>query len=159
MDTQTVISILGLLGIGSLLGGFFNHLWEKKKEREKQNQDIKENHYHTVLLWMRCLLYPNCVKHIEFENKDWYKKLNDDCEIKDYARTALEEYYFNLLLYAPDDVIREFLLFLKNPNDDQLIKTAFVMRKDLWGNKFKMNVHEFCPPFMLKDDRQRTDNR
>lgn len=147
MNTETLLVILSTLGIGSILGGYVNHLLEKRKEKETQNQTIKEQRYRTTLLWMRCFLHPVCVGQIDFESGEWYKELSDE-EIKEKAQKVLEEYYFNLLLYAPDDIIREFLLFIERPNDDQLIKTAFVMRKDLWGKKFKMNVHDFCPPFL-----------
>jgi LPXTG-motif cell wall-anchored protein len=40
--TQTTISILTLLGIGGILGGYISYLLDKKKEREFKVLEQKE---------------------------------------------------------------------------------------------------------------------
>ena len=56
---EIVIPILGLLGIGGIIGGYFTYLWDKRKEREGKENELKESRYKCTLLLMYAFLNPN----------------------------------------------------------------------------------------------------
>ena len=58
MDIQTIVSALGLLGIGGIIGSYFQHLLNQRRDTELKIQQINENRYRSTLVYMRCLLKP-----------------------------------------------------------------------------------------------------
>jgi hypothetical protein len=68
--------------------------------------------------------------------------LKSDTDIQEYATSKLKEYYYQSLLYASDDVMRSFKLFLATPDRQKYIVTAQKMRADLWNNKTALTVAE-----------------
>ena len=44
------------------------------------------------------------------------------------------------MLYAPDSVLLSIKKFIVNPNNDNFMKTAIEMRKDLWKKKTKLKI-------------------
>lgn len=38
MNLETIISLLALFGIGGVTGGYFNHLFEKRKDIQMLNE-------------------------------------------------------------------------------------------------------------------------
>lgn len=71
-----------------------------------------------------------------------YIHLGNDIEIQEYATSKLKEYYYQSLLYASDDVMRSFKLFLATPDRQNYIIAAQKMRADLWNNKTTLTVAE-----------------
>jgi hypothetical protein len=136
MDIQTVVSIIGLLGIGGLTGAFFNSIFEKRKIFEVKNHEIKENRYRSTLIWLRILLKPNSVNQFEL-NDPCVPRTNNIETIKKYAFAKLQEFYYNSLLYASDGVLKSIRLFCDIPNETHYFQTALEMRKDLWGKSTK----------------------
>ena len=63
-------------------------------------------------------------------------------DIQEYAISKLKEYYYQSLLYASDDVMRSFKLFLARPDRQNYIITAQKMRADLWNNKTTVTTGE-----------------
>lgn len=85
-DTQTVISILGLLGIGGVIGAYFNHLLEKKREMELRIVERREDQYKLFL--------ENIIGFFE----GWVNK--------ERQKNFMEELYTHAPLYASDEVIK-----------------------------------------------------
>ncbi|MFA5293473.1 MAG: hypothetical protein WC496_10620 [Phycisphaerae bacterium] len=131
MNIQTIISIVGLLGIGSLIGTYFTAIFEKRKVYDIKNHEIKENRYRSTLVWMRILLNPENIN--QFELNDPYVPRTKDIEtIKKYTFAKLKEFYYNSLLYASDGVLQKIRLFCDTPNETNYFQTALEMRKNLW---------------------------
>jgi len=142
MDIQTILSILGLLGIGGIIGSYIQYILNQKGDITKEVRILNENKYRSTLVFMRCILDPTALNQFGFSNKDEINlnKIKDNTEkIIVYAKSKLKEYYYNSFLYASDDVINEINNFIKTPDEDNFIKTANAMRKDLW-KKSKVEI-------------------
>ncbi|MFH1662134.1 MAG: hypothetical protein ABIA02_03490 [Candidatus Falkowbacteria bacterium] len=136
MDIQTIFSILGLLGVGGIAGSYIQYMLNQKGDITKEVRILNENKYRSILVLMRCILDPVAVNQFNFSNKDEINlnKIIDDKEkIITYAKSKLKEYYYHSFLYASDNVINEIENFIKNSNEDNFIKTANAMRKNLWN--------------------------
>jgi len=142
MDIQTILSILGLLGIGGVIGSYIQYVLNQKGDITKEVRTLNEDKYRSVLIFMRCILDPSVVNQFGFSNKDEdnLNRIKGDTEkIIAYAKLKLKEYYYHSFLYASDNVINEIENFMKAPSEDNFIKVANAMRKDLW-NKSKVET-------------------
>jgi len=139
MDFETIISVLGLLGIGGILGSYLQNLWSQKGVTESRMQEINEEKYRSILIFMRCLLKPESLQEFNIPDKRIYD-LKGNEEVKKFARSRLLEYYYHSFLYASDEVLTEMKNFIKNPNENNFVKAAFVMRRDLWKKKTKVGL-------------------
>lgn len=140
MTTQ-IISILTALGIGSIIGVVIQHLLDRKAELKIKLKTINEEKYRTVLIYMSIIISPKNKDHFILNDKILYE-LKNEREIRDYASSKLSEYYYQSLLYASDDVMKSFKVFLSNPNRENYILTAQKMRADLWNNKTNLTIKE-----------------
>jgi len=139
MDIQTIISVLGLLGVGGIIGGYLQHLWSQKRETESRIQTLNEDKYRSDLVVMRCILNPGNLNHYSIKDPNVYK-LKSDNEVKEYEKKALTEIYYNSLLYASDDVLKNMKKFMENPTETNFMETAISMRKDLWKKGTKVDL-------------------
>jgi len=138
MDPQTIISVLGLLGVGGIIGGFLQHLWIQKRETESRIQSLNENKYRSTLIFMRCVLSPGNVNQFRINDPN-IQKLKNREEVEEYVKEKLIEFYYNSVLYASDEVLISIKGFIEEPNETNFMKTAIAMRKDLWGKKTKID--------------------
>ncbi len=137
MTIESVVSFIGVLGLGSLLGGYLTHVWDRKDELERGSRSLRENRYRSSLVWMRCLLVPERLKHFDMDDPH-INKLSTPEDVKNYSRAKLEEFYYNSLLYAPDFVNIAFKKFIESPNEALFVELAVAMRNDLWGKHSKL---------------------
>jgi hypothetical protein len=140
MTTQ-IISILTALGIGSIIGVVIKHLLDRNAELKIKLKTINEEKYRTVLIYMSIILNPKNKDHFILNDNILYE-LKNESEIREYALSKLSEYYYQSLLYASDDVMKSFKIFLSNPNRENYILTAQKMRADLWNNKTNLTIKE-----------------
>src|SRR3989338_403557 len=131
MNIETILSVLGLLGIGGITGSYLQHLWNQKRETESKIQNINERSYRSTLVFMRCFLKPENLSQFTIEDTNM-TKLKNTKEIREYAKAKLMEFYYVGVLYAPDDVLIKIRQFIKNPSETNFVKTAIAMRRDLW---------------------------
>ena len=147
MDIQTIISTLGLIGIGGIVGGYLQHRWNMSSETELRTRTINEDKYHSILIFMRCILKPENAKQFDINDPNM-QKLKDKNEMKEYVKNKLTEFYYNSMLYASDDVLRKMKKFIDTNSESNFIETAIAMRKDLWKNgRTEINTIDFT----LKD--------
>lgn len=142
MDIQTILSILGLLGVGGIIGSYIQYALNQKGDITKEVRSLNEDKYRSVLVFMRCILDPSVINQFGFSNKDEINlnRIKDDTgKIITYAKSKLKEYYYHSFLYASDNVINEIENFIKDPSENNFIKVANAMRKDLW-NKSKVET-------------------
>lgn len=85
-DTQTILSILSLLGIGGIIGAYFNHFFEKKREMDLRIVERREDQYKRFL--------ENIIGFFE----GWINK--------ERQKNFMEELYTHAPLYASDEVIK-----------------------------------------------------
>jgi len=121
MNSESIIAILSILGIGSIIGAYINHLLEGKRETQRRIAERKESQYKTFL--------ENLVGFFE----GW-----EDARKKE---KFMEDLYTHAPLYASDEVIRLANQFLRSFNDKDLShggksdvyyrKLVLAIRKDL----------------------------
>lgn len=111
MNIELLFSSLSLLGIGGVVGAYIKHLLDKQKELNFKLNELNENKYRSILVFMSFLLNPKNKNHFLIDDRH-IENLNDK-ELKEHLMGKLEEYYYHSLLYASDDVIRAFKKFLK----------------------------------------------
>lgn len=85
-DTQTILPILGSLGIGGIIGAYFNHFFEKKREMDLRIVERREDQYKRFL--------ENIIGFFE----GWIDK--------ERQKNFMEELYTHAPLYASDEVIK-----------------------------------------------------
>jgi hypothetical protein len=125
--TQTTISILTLLGIGGILGGYISYLLDKKKEREFKVLEQKEKRYKSCLLYMDALFEPENIKYLSSRQPD----IDDADDVIEYLKME----YHEMMLYASKEVILSVKAFTENPMRENFLKTILAMRNDLSGGK------------------------
>jgi hypothetical protein len=120
---QIIISILTLLGIGGIAGGYITYLLDKKKQREFQVLEQKERRYKSCLLYMDAYFEPKNIKYLSSRQPD----INNSHDIIEYLKME----YHEMMLYAAKDVILSVSVFIKNPTYENYLKTILKMRHDL----------------------------
>jgi hypothetical protein len=143
VDIETIISVLGLLGIGGIIGGiigsYIQHILSQRRETEKRIQSLNVKHYESTLVFMRIVLNPKAIDQFNVKREDpLLSKLDNLNDVRFYARKRLIEFYYSSLLFSPDEVLSVMKEFIDNPTEDNFIKSANAMRKDLWKKKTKM---------------------
>ncbi|MFH1360831.1 MAG: hypothetical protein ABIJ41_07385 [Candidatus Omnitrophota bacterium] len=145
MDDQ-IIPILGLLGIGSIIGAFFNSLWERNKTISLQKQEYKETRYKSIILLMYGFL----------EYKDSSDLLiihRPDLKTKEKLFLELKTEWNNMILYASDEVLLKSHVFLNKPSHENYKKLAIEMRKDLWGGKISHEIEKLNFENIIADEQ------
>ncbi len=125
------ISLITALGIGSIIGAIVKHLLDRNSELKIRLKTINEEKYRTVLIYMSIVINPINKDHFVLNDNILYELKNED-DIRKYALSKLNEYYYQSLLYASDDVMKSFKLFLSNPTREKYILAA----QNIFSNKF-----------------------
>ncbi len=158
MDIQTIINLLGYMGLGGIVVGYLQYRWNEKTELMKihwtrfseielKTRSLNENRYRSILIFMRCVIKPENANQFNIDDPN-VQNLKNEKEIKKYAKTKLVEFYYKSLLYASDEVLRRIKQFIDNSTESNFIKTAIAMRKDLWKQeRTEINENDFA----LKD--------
>jgi hypothetical protein len=136
-----IISLVTALGVGSIIGIVIKHLLDRNAELKIKLKTINEEKYRTILIYMSIIINPRNKDHFVLNDNILYQLKNEN-DIREYALSKLNEYYYQSLLYASDDVMKSFKLFLANPNRENYILTARKMRADLWNNKTNLTTSE-----------------
>ena len=128
MSLEIAISLLTAIGIGSILGAFFQSRFEHQKQIREQEHELKHRRYGAILILMLTKLDPKTgLPHTRAFRPD----LKDLSDVDKEIETEL----LNGVLFASDGVIRAMAEFIRNPGYLAYIRTAVAMRKDLWGRK------------------------
>ncbi len=134
MVYEEIVAILGLVGIGGILATTLTYVYDKRKKIKFSEQEEKEKRYKALTIQMRIVVEPDQQKYVKHLRPD-LKNLED---WKNEIRTE----WFNLLLFASDDVIRSLKEFIQKPNNSTYAKTVIAMRRDLWGKKTSLTPQE-----------------
>ena len=140
MTLDSLISFLGLLGIGGVLGAYIKHLLDKRKELDFKLNELNEDKFRSILVFMSILLRPENRKHFIVDDK-YINDLREE-DLKKHCKLKLEEYYYHSMLYASDDVITSLKIFIQNPNRENYVKSVKAMRVDLWNKKSKLSFSD-----------------
>jgi len=120
---QTIVSVLTLLGLGGIFGGYITYLLDKKKEREFKVLEQKEKRYKSCLLYMDAFFEPKNIKYLSSRQPD----IDDVKDVIEYLKME----YHEMILYSSKDVIISVKAFIENPVYENFLKTILTMRQDL----------------------------
>jgi len=125
---EIVISLLTALGLAGILGAFFQSRFERQKQVQEQEHELKRRRYGAILILMLTKLDPKSgLPHVHEIRPD-LKNIGD-------VEKEIEMELLNGFLFASDDVLKSMADFIRGPNHTTYVKTAVSMRRDLWGRK------------------------
>jgi hypothetical protein len=135
MTIENIVAVLGLLGIGGLISGYFTLLWQRRSTALAKMQEYKETRYKCIILLMRAYLDFNRYRG-ELQKYGYSIKSISD------LTALLRDEHISAFLYASDDFIRSLGDFIRTPSEMSLVKAALSMRKDLWGVKTRLSLSD-----------------
>jgi hypothetical protein len=131
-ELQIIISLITVFGIGGILGAYFKTQFERTKELQEQEHQLKKTRYGVILLLMLAKLDPkDGLDKLKLHRPDLKSIVDIDKEIK-------SEYY-NAIIFASDRVLKAMTKFIKNPTYQHYLTVVTAMRKDLWKKKTQIN--------------------
>ena len=133
MQDNIIIALIAGI-FGSIITWFAKLFYDRNRERFISEQQHKQKRYKSTIIFMKCYLDPKNVKFIQ----DSHPYLKTKSDIKD----TLKAEYNEMLLYAPDDVVRSLKNFILKPSENKFLLTIQLMRKDLWGKKSKLKIKD-----------------
>ncbi|WP_411032415.1 hypothetical protein [Spongiimicrobium sp. 3-5] len=127
---ENILVALISFGLGSVATLFIKYILDKKREKSASEFEHKIRRYKSAMIFMNVYLKP--------DNMMFIRDSHPDITSKDNLKETLKAEYYEMLLYAPDDVIKNVRDFISSPSNGQFIKTVKSMRKDLWGKRTKL---------------------
>ena len=127
---ENILVALISFGFGSVATLFVKYVLDKKREKSTSEFEHKIRRYKSAIIFMNVYLEP--------DNITFIRDSHPDINSKDDIKETLKAEYYEMLLYAPDDIIENLRNFIGAPSNIQFIKTVKSMRKDLWGHRSKL---------------------
>ncbi|HEY7546270.1 MAG TPA: hypothetical protein VID27_15375, partial [Blastocatellia bacterium] len=128
----TVLSIVTALGIGSMLGAYFQTRFQQRTQVRQQEHDLKRQRYLCILMLMITKLDPDV-------GLPKIRAIRPDLKASSDIDEELATEVLNGFIYASDEVLKTLAQFIHRPDYDSFIHAAVAMRKDLWGKKTAIN--------------------
>lgn len=98
MVYEELIAALSVVGIGGILATSLTYIYDKRKQLKTSEQKEKEKRYLAIVIQMRIIVEPNQMKYV--------KHIRPDLKTLDDWKNEVRTEWFNLLLFAFDDVIK-----------------------------------------------------
>jgi hypothetical protein len=125
---ELLLSLIAALGIGGIVGSYFQSRFQHRKEIKEDIHALKRQRYGAILIQMLTVLDPQTGVSKAQQFRPDLKNLED---FKQELKTEM----LNGVLYASDRVLRSIAKFIMQPSYVLYIETASEMRKDLWGRR------------------------
>jgi len=126
MNWTTATAFLGLFGIGTVVGAYFQTLFQHRQSLKKDVHDLKRARYGSTLIQMLSLLDPD-------GSLAKLKERRPDLASVEDLRQELRVEMLNALLFASDQVVSALSRFNAAPTYASYLEVVAAMRKDLWG--------------------------
>ena len=143
---QTILTVLTLLGVGGIVGGYITYLLDKKKEREFKVLEQKERRYKSCLLYMDAFFEPKNIKYLSSRQPD----IDNSQDVIKYLKME----YHEMMLYASKEVILSVKAFIENPTHENFLRTILTMRQDLSRMKNDLDLHDIQIEFQENHQRK-----
>ncbi len=131
MSIEVVVSLLAAIGLGGILGAYFQSRFQHQKEVKEDVHQLKRERYGAILIQMLTILDPERGLPKAQQFRPDLKNIED---FKEEVKTEM----LHSIVFANDEVIKSMAEFVKNPSGAAYIRTASAMRKDLWGKDTKI---------------------
>ncbi len=116
MSLEFILPILSVIGIGGVLCAFFTYFWQKRKEIQLKENELKEQRYLCTLLLMYAYINPEELKSL--------KRIRPEIQNLDDLKRELQTEWVNSWIFAGDDTIKSFKKFLESPNENNFAETV-----------------------------------
>ena len=143
MTIELIPSILGVIGVGSIIAAFFTYFWQRKREIQIKENELKEKRYLCTLLLMYALVNP--------EELEKLKRHRPDINNLDDLKSELQVEWVNSWIFAGDNTIRSFKQFIENPNENTFAQTILSMRQELWNKKTNLPLSAFSVKSLTRE--------
>lgn len=135
MNLDLITAIIASLGLGGSIGTILQSFLSNKNRVFEDEFKKKAERYKAIMILMWTSLNPKSeLKHL--------KLYREDIPNTETLHKELKLELYNMMLYAGDNVMRSFKLFVKKINHENYSKVALEMRRDLYGRKTKINFDE-----------------
>ena len=131
---EIILSIVAFIGSAGIIGASLTYYFDKRKQIKFSEQKEKEKRYLAIVIQMRIVVEPDQMKYV--------KHLRPDLVTLEDWKNEVRAEWFNLLLFASDDVIKSLKEFIQKPENATYAKTVIAMRKDLWNKKTSLRPEE-----------------
>lgn len=125
---QIIITLLTAVGIGGILGAYFQSRFQRQKEVSEDIHNLKRQRYGAILIQMLTILNP---KRGLSKTQAFRPDLITVDDFKEEVKTEI----LHSVLFANDEVIKSLVECIRSPDHASYIKTVVSMRKDLWCKK------------------------
>jgi len=142
ISLEFIISLITAIGLGGIFGAFFQSKFQHQREIKEDIHNLKRQRYGAILIQMLTIIEP---EHGLIKSQKYRPDLKSIDDFKEEIKIEM----LNSVLYANDDVIKSVAEFVENPNHSNYIKTAIVMRQDLWNRKTKIGK-DILKKFVIK---------
>ncbi|MCL4457239.1 MAG: hypothetical protein M1147_06285 [Nitrospirae bacterium] len=129
---QIIISLLTAIGIGGILGAYFQSRFQRQKEISEDIHNLKRQRYGAILIQMLTILNPE-------RGLSKAQAFRPDLKSVDDFREEVKTEILHSVLFADDEVIKSLVEFIRSPSHATYIKTVVSMRNDLWNKKTIVN--------------------
>jgi|ERR1700674_268711 len=143
MNWTNATAILGLFGIGTVVGAYFQSLFQHRQSVRKDAHDLKRARYGSTLIQMLTLLDP------EGSLGKLRERRPDLASVED-LRQELRVEMLNALLFASDRVVSALSRFNADPTYASYLEVVAAMRKDLWRSATRLTENDL---HLLIDDK------
>ena len=131
-----ISSIVTLLGIGGIVGGYITFRLNKSKDLEFKRREQKEHRYKSAILFMDAYLEPKNMKYLNNGRAIMRHENRRD------VAESLKAEYREMVLYAGRDVIVALHDFIEKPSSESFARALLEMRRDLWERSADLRVDE-----------------
>ena len=111
MSLETIITLItaliAALGIGSILGAFFQSRFEQQKQVKQQEHELKQRRYGAILILLLTKLNPKT-------GLTKTRAIRPDLQTVSDVANEIETEFLNSFLFASDEVIGALANFIKS---------------------------------------------
>ena len=135
MNWTSITAFLALFGIGTVVGAYFQSIFQHRQALKKDIHELKRARYGATLIQMLALLDP----------EDGLAKLSErrpDLGSLEALRQELRVEMLNAVLFASDKVVTALAGFNSNPTYNSCLQTVAAMREDLWGSATTLTAED-----------------
>ncbi len=124
----TTASILTALGVGGVLGAYFQTRFQQRTQIGQLAHNLKQKRYLCILMLMLTKLNPQV-------GSPKVREIRPDLKNPEDVNNELETELLNGFVFASDAVLKSLATFIREPSHRSFVRAAMAMRKDLWGRR------------------------
>jgi hypothetical protein len=130
---ENAVAAIGLLGVGGILGNYFQILWQRRSADLSKKQEFKETRYKCIILLMYSALdFDRQKEHLVQHGRNF--------RTRGELLEELQTEWHNMILFASDDALKAVHSFIQSPAAARFKSAALAMRADLWGGKISTDL-------------------